>query len=535
MAFTASTVWEVESGGSDTNAGGGFDTGVAGFPTDGAITLATTSAPVIASASYNFVTADTTVGAWVYLKSGTSLIPGWYKIASLSGNSAVLDAAIGHAVLANGTPNTVVGCGTTGTLGTITWGIDYSQATTTRISFTDMLVGATTTQFTSVLNPVGKNFIGNIISVTSGATVQRVAVVSTATTTATCDKSLGTAAQVGVGQMGGALGSPGLASGLAIASNLVFQKSGTYSITSATINISGGCVSLAGSCLWDGYQTVRGDLGAQPLLQASGISTAVLFASAANCVVRSVKVDGASLTSQRGFAINATLGYLLTAINCTNNAFALNSSQPVLIKCAATGCSTQPAFTVGICILCEAYSNTVTGFTTSLQSCWECLAYNNTGASSDGFNDGSNTKISFWNCTSYGNGRDGFRLGGTNSEVINCIAEANTGLGFNLIGSIGTSSFNCAAYNNSGGNKTNTAVKSMDLGFITGSGSFFVNAAGGNFALNNTAGAGALLRAAGIPGVFPSGTTTGFLDIGAAQHADPSSSVAANPLGGFVS
>ncbi len=47
----------------------------------------------------------------------------------------------------------------------------------------------------------------------------------------------------------------------------------------------------------------------------------------------------------------------------------------------------------------------------------------------------------------------------------------------------------------------------------------FVNAAAGNFALNTTAGGGALLRAAGFPGVFPGALSTGYLDIGAVQSA----------------
>jgi hypothetical protein len=49
-------------------------------------------------------------------------------------------------------------------------------------------------------------------------------------------------------------------------------------------------------------------------------------------------------------------------------------------------------------------------------------------------------------------------------------------------------------------------------------GSVFTNAAGGDFSLNNTTNQGALLRDVGFPGAFLNGTTTGYLDIGAAQH-----------------
>jgi hypothetical protein len=57
----------------------------------------------------------------------------------------------------------------------------------------------------------------------------------------------------------------------------------------------------------------------------------------------------------------------------------------------------------------------------------------------------------------------------------------------------------------------------------------FVNAAGGNFALNNTAGAGAACRDAGYPGAMVDGTNIGHADIGAIQHEDP-----AGGGGGFV-
>jgi hypothetical protein len=65
-----------------------------------------------------------------------------------------------------------------------------------------------------------------------------------------------------------------------------------------------------------------------------------------------------------------------------------------------------------------------------------------------------------------------------------------------------------------------TNFSGRNSNFVTLTGDPFVNAAGGNFALNNTVGAGADCRAAGIPGAFPGGTTTGYLDIGAVQHRD---------------
>lgn len=57
-------------------------------------------------------------------------------------------------------------------------------------------------------------------------------------------------------------------------------------------------------------------------------------------------------------------------------------------------------------------------------------------------------------------------------------------------------------------------------GDVSLTGDPFTNSAAGDFSLNNTAGAGADVRAAGFPAVFPGGTTTSYPDGGAAQHQD---------------
>lgn len=517
MAFNQATFWEIRTTGDDTNNGGGFDTGVAGFPTDGAATIATGAVPVFTSASYNFVSGD--IGAWIYVKSGTNWTPGWYNITSVAANAATLNATIGAAVLATGNLSTVTGCATTASPTNATWGIDYSQQATAQISFTDMVVGATTTQFTSVAHPVGKNFIGNIISVVSGATVQRVAVISTSTITATCDKSLGTAAQIGVGALGGCVASLGLIGSVAVAVNTIYIKQGAYSVTSASTNISGGCFAVSSSSIIiEGYNSIRADLGTAPILTASGISTFVIVSyTGANGNVRNITADGASLTSSRGFALGSG-AYKLTGQNCTNSAFSLAGSGVMLVFCKATGCSTTTAFSgnVGTCVWCEAYSNTFSGF--SVGYTIFCLSYSNTGATTDGFNLISGCI----NCVAYANGRDGFRSPAGFISIANCIAESNTGSGFSISN---LNLINCAAFSNSGGNTTFTTNRGFTTGFVTGVSSFFVAAASGNFALNNTVGAGAAARAVGIPGVFPTGTTTGYMDIGAAQHADPVSGV----------
>jgi len=103
--------------------------------------------------------------------------------------------------------------------------------------------------------------------------------------------------------------------------------------------------------------------------------------------------------------------------------------------------------------------------------------------------------------------------------LINCHAESNTIYGFSLSGNAKVL-VNCSYFNNSSGG-VNSTVNIMNVGAIAVTvGSVFVNAAGNNYALNNTASQGALLRATGYPSLFPRVLTSNYRDIGAAQHQD---------------
>lgn len=68
-----------------------FNTNRLGLFTDLAATSGTTSAPVVTSASHNFVAAD--VGSLIYISAGTNWLVGWYQIISTATNAATLDHA----------------------------------------------------------------------------------------------------------------------------------------------------------------------------------------------------------------------------------------------------------------------------------------------------------------------------------------------------------------------------------------------------------------------------------------------------------
>ena len=189
-------------------------------------------------------------------------------------------------------------------------------------------------------------------------------------------------------------------------------------------------------------------------------------------------------------------------------------------NCKATGCTTQAAFSCnGVMVNCVATGNTSHGFYSpgTLSNCAfiNCLSYNNTGATTDGFHFASGVNNTCINCTSYGNGRDGFRLATNGSFVANSIAESNTGIGFYSGGSATAGRYyNNATYGN--GTAFNLAAGNVNTGNISGSSSFFTNAAGADFSLNNDATGGALLRGSGLPGPPEGGTS--HPDVGAFQH-----------------
>lgn len=539
MALAAASIIEVAATGSDGNAGSDTNAGMfnptnANMATDLTTTSNTgnTSAPVVSSASYNFVASD--VGHWVFVKSGTNWTPGWYKIASVASNQATLSAAVGAAVLyATGGPyavSTLAGCATTGTPTSGTWTVDYSQGGTARISFTDLAsVGAGST-FTSVANPVGKNFVANVINITAGTnfTTGLYEIASTATITATTDRACTTAAGVsGVGKLGGCLASPGQAGANHVAGNHIFVKLATYSITSASTNIASGCLSMAATTAAAnqtatfGYNSIRTDAPiatSRPILQASGISTFTLITQGNGCACSYLILDGASLTSSRGIAGFSATGrvYYVSAKNCTNSGF----SNINTYLCDATGCATQPAFSTPTsgytAVLSVAWSNTITG--SSGYAHVFGISVNNSGASSDGFSIGTSANWQFINCTAYNNGRDGFRL--TPSFAINQVAINNlsygnaSGTGFNT-----TATFDGVLFvnNAAGGNATNfsTSITSdTQIGNITLTADPFTNKSGGDFSLNSTAGGGALCQ--GLSQVMPGQTsTTSYLYCGA--------------------
>lgn len=564
MAFSGSLSCHVMIGGDDTNNGGGFDPGLTSIAFDNTLsaTSANTSAPVVSSVNYTFVAGD--VGACVYIASGTNWRPGWYPIVSVAAGAATLDATIGHALDSWWGLSTVVGCASVASPTSGSWSIDYSRQTAAQITYTDLVIDATTnTKATSAGNPFKVNLVGNIISVTSGTgfTVQRVGIVSISGTTATFDKSLGTLSSTGGnGRLGGAFASIG--SFGAISTNTgnvcwVKYNATDYSTTSTSSNVSNGVLNFQGGIatlmgLVRGYDQYPGDqTGNRPKIKW-GVNAASnnLILLNSHCALENIIIDGnvANFTNPNGIGGNASgqtnILRNVKIMNClTGFSWGLNVNDLFLYDVEITACSTAAiALTNSPQIHlynCYIHDNTGHGITTQASSSvnpeifadWCIFATNKNGASSSHIKNqgsGSETKLFANNCVFYNAGANGVDWSNRNQMAVlnHCHFETNGAFGLKLATGNLTSIYmrNCSFYNNTSGKYTTTSANLLSQqisGEVIPTGSVFTNAAGGDFSLNNTASAGASVR--GLQKTLPGTSVVSYLDGGAAQHQDAGS------------
>lgn len=402
-------------------------------------------------------------------------------------------------------------------------GTDFSQQNSPQYALTGIATAGAGATFLTA--SAAADMVGNVLQVISGTnfTTGFFEVASVVVgVSVTVDRSICTGVgSDGVINIGGALASPGMAGAAHIGSNVIYKKSGTYSITNSSSNVSGGRITLTGGTgtaptRLIGYNATRDDYGTKPILQASGISSVAIITGASHTNVENITVDGASLTSIRGFT-GVDVLWLCKAMGCTNSGF---DASVLHLACEATGCGTagsafQPAST-SIFIGCNAHDNTVTGFN-GVGTYIDCISESNSGGSTDGFNNAASGTAKYYNCTAYNNGRHGFQKqgGGSRGEYMGCLSYGNASNDFDTSEA---SDSGCLLIKCAGVNVDAQILR--NLNFVTLSADPFTSGAAGDLSLNTTAGGGAACRAAGIFGAFPGGTTTGYRDIGAVQHQD---------------
>jgi hypothetical protein len=398
-------------------------------------------------------------------------------------------------------------------------GTDYSQQDTPQIVYTDLVIGVTTTQLTSVANPFTAAHVGNIINVTGGVgfTAGRYQVSSVAGVTATMDRAVGTASSTGgTGNLGGALANVATPIAAIMGSgNVIHLKAGTYTYT--TTQNWGGT-----SGFWwfhvIGYGTTHYDGGTRPLVTTATSSLQLI-----------------SLTSVSGAPIIANINFSNTA-GVRGSAFWNNSgsnvASPFFVDCTFTGFSSAvngtlvSAFNTITLTRCELASctshgvNNTSGSPITLINCYahdnagyavrlasstqaaivnlsRCLITNNQGALTFG-SGGPQAYLD--NCTVYGSTSSAFAFSGANPSIL-CLQN-------NIIyGSAvwGVLSSTVSVPNKIVGRKNAWGANlSGDVsGYTKSSTDFsltanpFTNPAGGDYSLNATAGGGALCRGAG--------------------------------------
>ena len=505
--------------------------------TDGAATSATGTAPVFSSASYNFVSGD--VGAKVFIASGTNWIPGWYTIASVGSNKATLNATAGQAVLApiaSGGLSTTNGCATTASPTTATWTIDYSQQAAAQFTYTDLVIGATTTNLTSVGNPFGKQQVGNLIQITSGTnfTVGWYCIASVSTVTATMDRSVGTAAaSSGHGRQGGAFATLTAnlflsSASLALGGHLVWMT-GTQTITATIpITIANSAPGGSGYAL-HGYGTYRGD-GTHAVIACATNSVHLMTIEQVYAFgVRWVDLtctagtpgDCVRATSNVSYSINFQNCHLSGGENGFNIPYVTEYTfAPLyLVEVEISSCVVYGIITGAAVVLlgCYIYDNGSDGIysdqaTTNLQPSITAIGTvfsTNTGNGANVQGLAQSGTAVFFGCAFYKNGADGCRIVAQNLNdgiqamtFLNCVFYGNTGYGINpqSIAAAGVTPSSNIQRNNAFGSNTSgnrpTGAPS-DPTDIALSGDPFTAGSSGNFTLNTTAGAGAACTGAG--------------------------------------
>lgn len=434
-------------------------------------------------------------------------------------------------------------------------GTDYSQSDTPIATGTVTSVTTTVTATTSIFTSV---MVGNYI--TDGTTWKEITVFTSATVVTVDSAPSWTAAAI---KVGGALVTIGKAAALYIAGNAIWIKSGTYTITSGITFSTTGTISAP--VIVSGYGTVHGDGGQATITTSTNSVAKLTMSNVSNFSVRYLKIADTAAT--RGNGINLSSGgsglvfYGCTVdgssvgVNWVNNITNVSVENSSIINCKSHGISpfTGTHRFTG-CYICSNLGSGIQfgtggGVSATAQVSYCVISGNSARGILSLLGPANNLAIGLDlnNSTISNNGTDGVYFSGasTGTDVIfgqNNLIYGNGGAGVatqvntNDRNNYDASLFDFNFYgSNTSGNYSNILPGLNDNISLTVSP--FTNSAAGDFSLNATAGGGAVCRAAGFPGAFPGGLTTGYLDIGAAQHQASGGSgliVATGMRGGMI-
>jgi len=313
---------------------------------------------------------------------------------------------------------------------------------------------------------------------------------------------------------------PGYASGQITSGDIVYVKSGTYTLDNTTAGSAGGPVlfgTLSVDAMMVGYEVDDDDgcpTGDRPVFAAGSQSPSYMMKIAGadryhqlianfdiDCNDKAVLgIDGSSQNTcevHNCIVRNATTAGFdaVKAISCKSiDAAGYGFQSSAAYYCVAEGGGRGFYTYTNGCMYCIANGCTQGFYRPYRELNANCVAYDCSG---DGFEDYQNTSAAaFINCVSIKNGGFGFD-GHIGSRIINCAVPA--------AGASGIA--------NTLGNFDETPMYQSNLLELTVDP--FVDGANGDFRLNQTAGGGLVLRAAGL-GVFGQQNN---VDVGAVASA----------------
>lgn len=408
-------------------------------------------------------------------------------------------------------------------------GTDYSQQASPQIAYTDLVISVTTTNYTSVLNAVTSAVVCNTIQIISGTNCTPgfyyiASETASSPNFATVDRSMGTAAAVCTANLGGSLLTNAAAFAIAVSSNTVHTKTGTYTLTGTTNTPNVPTFS------WVGYGTTHFDGGTCPTITTATNSTDLiddrttqvgvfdnlcLSNTASTRAIGFVKIS----SNATGVFRNCVFTGFSNGINGDNQGshdiYTLYLQNTKILNGTSDGTVTEGG--VNILAGSQITGNGAHGVfaKNSGGACNDStISFNSTGGVSS---DGDFQAV---NCAFVGNTGAGVLLtqSGGSISTVNSVYYANTTYGFTNSNS-GTQNVEVYANNAYGSNGTapflNYAISASATAndVPLGACNPFVSASTGNYTLSTCG--GTALKAKGYPGISQNGT--GYLDIGPLQ------------------
>jgi hypothetical protein len=420
-------------------------------------------------------------------------------------------------------------------------GTDYSQQTSPQLSVAD--AATTTTAIASVTGGFTAAMVGNIVQLSGGTCTAGFyeITVFTSTNLVTIDRTGGTGSAC-TANVGGALASVATAAGAAVSNNIIYFT-GTYT-TAATLTLTlGNGVAPGNPFSFIGYGATRTDGVQATWTTATNSTDLVDFTAASGYLFQNIKFTNTAAVRSVGLnAKNTGITTNVRLLNCALDGFTIGirgnfqvdwEFQGLLIEnteiknCTSHGVqNTSTTWILGSYIHDNAGDGVQVALGVSDSSYvigWSIIYKN--GANGVNFTISNapplRSFVIFNSVLSTNTGAGYFQTGpmANSSNIMwNVIIDNNGGFGIDFpAGTTITTNLNSqnslAFLSNSSGNRRNAGTGVNDIALSV---SPYVSI-GTNFALNNTAGGGALLRGAGFPGILQVGGA-GAIDVGALQH-----------------